>query len=326
MIRAKITGTGASVPEKVLTNSDLEKMIDTNDEWIVTRTGIRARHIAGENDHTSTLATAAAEKALQAAGVAAEEIDMIVLGTVTPEYPFPATACLVQHNLKAFKATCFDISAACSGFLYSMSIAEKFIRQGTVKKALVIGVEILSRIVDWTDRNTCVLFGDGAGAVVLEAAEGDHGILSTHMHTDGSYWNLLYQKGCGNRNPASQKNLDERLMYIAMQGNDVFKLAVRAMEEVGLEALTANGLTTKDVSIFIPHQANQRIIDSVGKRLAIGADRTFVNLPRYGNTSSASIPIALDEAYRAGRIKEDDIVLLDAFGGGLTWGAAVIRW
>ncbi|HBG04025.1 MAG: 3-oxoacyl-ACP synthase [Geobacteraceae bacterium GWC2_58_44] len=326
MIRAKITGTGSSLPEKVLTNLDLERMVDTSDEWIVTRTGIRERRIASEGEYTSTFASAAALKALEAAGVAAEEIDLIVVGTLTPDYPFPATACIVQQAIKAPNATCFDLSAACSGFIYALATAEKFILSGAAKKALVIGAEVLSRIVDWSDRNTCLLFGDGAGAVVLEAVEGENGVLSTHLHSDGNYWDLLYQKGCGSRHPASQQNLDDRLIYLTMQGNEVFKYAVRAMGEVALEALAANGLTTDDVSLFIPHQANQRIVDSVGKRLSLGADRVYVNLDRYGNTSAASIPIALDEARRAGRIKEGDIVLLSAFGGGLTWGAAALRW
>lgn len=326
MIRARITGTGSALPEKVLTNFDLEKMVDTSDEWIVTRTGIRERRIAGEGEYTSTFASAAALKALEAAGVAADEIDLIVVGTLTPDYPFPATACLVQQNIQANNAICFDLSAACSGFIYALATAEKFIRSGSVKKALVIGAEVLSRIVDWSDRNTCLLFGDGSGAVVLEAVEGENGILSTHMHSDGNYWELLYQKGCGSRHPATQQNLDDRLIYLSMQGNDVFKYAVRAMEEVSLEALAANGLTADDIKLFIPHQANQRIIDSVGKRLSISADRVFVNLDRYGNTSAASIPIAMDEAFRAGRISEGDIVVLSAFGGGLTWGAAALRW
>jgi 3-oxoacyl-[acyl-carrier-protein] synthase III len=326
MIRAKITGTGSALPEKVLTNLDLEKMVDTSDEWIVTRTGIRERRIAVEGEYTSTFATAAAQRALEAAGVAADEIDLIVMGTLTPDFPFPATSCLVQQNIKAVNAACFDISAACSGFIYALATADKFIRTGTVKKALVIGGEVLSRIVDWTDRNTCLLFGDGAGAVVLEATEGEHGILSTHMHSDGNYWDILYQKGCGSRNPASQQNLDDKLIYLTMHGNEVFKFAVRAMGEVAQEALAANGMTADDVSLFIPHQANQRIVDSVGKRLSIGSDRVFVNLHRYGNTSAASIPIALDEAYRSGRISDGDVVLLDAFGGGLTWGAALLRW
>ena len=326
MIRAKITGTGSSVPQNILTNFDLERMVDTSDEWIVTRTGIRERRIAGEGEFTSTFASAAAQKALDAAGVTADQIDLIIVGTLTPDYPFPATACLVQQNLKAVNACAFDLSAACSGFIYALATAQKFIQGGTVKKALVIGAEVLSRIVDWTDRNTCLLFGDGSGAVVLEAVEGESGVLSTHMHSDGNYWDLLYQKGCGSRHPASQQNLDDRLIYLNMQGNEVFKHAVRAMGEVSQEALAANGLCTDDVSLFIPHQANQRIVDSVGKRLGIGADRVYVNLDRYGNTSAASIPIALDEVVRSGRLKEGDIVLLSAFGGGFTWGAAALRW
>ena len=326
MIRAKITGTGSCLPEKVLTNFDLERMLDTSDEWIVARTGIHERRIAGEGEYTSTFATAAAHKALEAAGVDAADLDLIVIGTVTPDFPFPATACIVQQNLGASKATCFDLNAACSGFLYALATAEKFIAGGTAKKALVIGAEVLSRIVDWSDRNTCLLFGDGAGAAVLEATRGESGILSTHLHTDGNHWETLYQKGCGSRNPASQKNLDERLIYLSMHGNEVFKLAVRAMGEVSLEALAASGLSPDDVSLFIPHQANLRIVEAVGKRLGIDADRVFVNLHRYGNTSAASIPIALDEARRAGRIKEGDLVLLAAFGGGLTWGSAALRW
>jgi len=259
-------------------------------------------------------------------GIEPEEIDMLIVATVTPDFPFPSTACLVQNNLKAVRATAFDISAACSGFLYALSLAEKYIMTGSAQKVLVIGAEVLSRIVDWTDRNTCCLFGDGAGAVVVEASAGERGILSTHIHSDGRHWELLYQPGAGNRNPASQKILDEKMAYINMQGNDVFKLAVRAMEDVALEALAANNLTTADIDLFIPHQANRRIIDAIGKRLGLNGEQLFINLERYGNTSSASIPIALDEVHRGGRIKEGDIILLDAFGGGLTWGATLMRW
>ena len=288
--------------------------------------GIRSARSCRPGKSASTFASAAALKALEAAGVAAGEIDLIVVGTLTPDFPFPATACIVQQQIGASKAACFDLSAACSGFIYALATAEKFIQSGSVKRALVIGAEVLSRIVDWTDRNTCLLFGDGAGAVVLEAVEGESGILSSHLHSDGNYWDLLYQKGCGSRNPASQKNLDERLVYLTMHGNEVFKYAVRAMDEVSREALAANGLGTEQISLFIPHQANQRIVDSVGKRLSLGPDQVFVNLDRYGNTSAASIPIALDEARRQGRVKEGDIVLLAAFGGGLTWGATALRW
>ena len=325
-MRARITGTGFAVPERILTNADLEKMVDTSDEWITARTGIKSRYIASGSEYTSTFATMAAERAMAMSGIGPEEIDMLIVATVTPDFPFPSTACLVQNNLKAVRATAFDISAACSGFLYALSLAEKYIMTGSAQKVLVIGAEVLSRIVDWTDRNTCCLFGDGAGAVVVEASAGERGILSTHIHSDGRHWELLYQPGAGNRNPASQKILDEKMAYINMQGNDVFKLAVRAMEDVALEALAANNLTTSDIDLFIPHQANRRIIDAIGKRLGLNGEQLFINLERYGNTSSASIPIALDEVHRGGRIKEGDIILLDAFGGGLTWGATLMRW
>jgi len=326
MMRARITGTGAAVPDKALTNADLEKLVDTSDEWITARTGIKERRIAAGHEYTSTFATRAAENALEMAGIGPEELDLIIVATVTPDFPFPSTACLVQNNLKATKATAYDISAACSGFLYGLSLADMYIKTGAVRKALIIGAEVLSRIVDWTDRNTCCLFGDGAGAVVVEARAGEQGILSTHIHSDGRHWELLYQPGVGSRNPAVQKTLDERLVYISMQGNEIFKLAVRAMEEVALEALAANNLSTSDIDLFIPHQANRRIIDAIGKRLGLDEKRLFINLERYGNTSSASIPIALDEANRSARIMSGDILLLDAFGGGLTWGAALMRW
>jgi 3-oxoacyl-[acyl-carrier-protein] synthase-3 len=326
MRRSRITGTGSAVPEKILTNVDLEKIVDTTDEWITTRTGMKERHIAAEGEYTSTLATRAARQAMEMAGVAPDELDLIVLASVTPDFPFPATACIVQHNLGAVNAAAFDISAACSGFLYGLSVVDNFMKAGSVKKALVIGAEVLSRIVDWSDRNTCVLFGDGAGAVVLESAEGDRGILSTHIHSDGSYWELLNQPACGSRNPASQKIIDERLMFLRMQGNDVFKLAVRAMEDAALEALAANNLQTTDIDLFIPHQANRRIIDAIGKRLKLNEEQVCVNLERYGNTSAASIPIALDEANRAGRITDENVIVLDAFGGGLTWAAILLRW
>ncbi len=326
MIRSRVIGTGSAVPERILTNADLEKMVDTTDEWITTRTGIKERHIAGEGEYTSTFATLAAERALQMAGIAPEEIDLIVMATVTPDYPFPATSCIVQHNLGAVKAAAFDISAACSGFIYALSVVDNFMKTGTVKKALVIGAEVLSRIVDWTDRNTCVLFGDGSGAVVLEAVNGDNGILSTHIHSDGSYWELLNLPACGSRNPATQKTIDDKLMFLRMQGNEVFKLAVRAMEEAAQEALTTNNLLTTDIDLFIPHQANRRIIDAIGKRLKLTDQQVYVNLERFGNTSAASIPIALDEANRAGRISNDDILVFDSFGGGLTWAATLLRW
>jgi 3-oxoacyl-[acyl-carrier-protein] synthase-3 len=329
MLRSKITGTGSSLPEKILTNLDLERMVETSDDWITTRTGIKQRRIASEGQYTSTFAVEASRRALAMAGVKAEELDLIIIGTVTPDFPFPSTACIVQHELGAVNATAFDLSAACSGFIYGLSIADKYIRCGEAKKVLVIGAEVLSRVVDWTDRNTCVLFGDGSGAAVVEASEGDSGILSSHIFSNGSYWDTLYQPACGNRNPATNENvLRERLSYIKMDGNDVFKHAVRAMEEAACTALVANGMGPADISLLIPHQANRRIIDATAKRLGIAADddRLFVNLHNYGNTSSASIPICIDEANRNGRIKAGDIVLLASFGGGFTYGSALMRW
>jgi len=328
MLRSRITGTGSSLPDKILTNQDLERMVDTSDEWIMSRTGIKQRRIAVEGEFTSTFAVEASRRALDMAGVKAEELDLIILGTVTPDFPFPATACIVQHEIGASNAAAFDLSAACSGFIFGLSIADKYIRTSEAKKVLVIGAEVLSRVVDWTDRNTCILFGDGSGAAVVEASEGESGLLSTHIFSNGSFWNTLYQPGCGNRNPASsERTMAERLFYIKMEGNDVFKHAVRAMEEAACTALSANGMTPSDVSLLIPHQANRRIIDATARRLGITEEeRVFINLHNYGNTSSASIPISLDEANRSGRMKAGDIVLLDAFGGGFTYGSALMRW
>lgn len=323
----RITGTGSALPGKIVTNTDLEKMIDTSDEWITTRTGIKERRIASEGEYTSTFAAEAARRAMAMAGAKPEEIDLIILGTVTPDFPFPSTACIVQDLLGAVNATAFDLSAACSGFLFGLSIAEKYLRSGSAKKVLVIGSEILSRIVDWQDRNTCVLFGDGAGAVVLETSEGEHTLMSTHTFSNGTYWNLLYQPGSGSRNPATdQRTIDERKIYLVMEGNDVFKHAVRAMGEAAEAALAANSLSAADLGLMIPHQANQRIIDATAKRLGLGAERLFTNLHRYGNTSSASIPIALDEANREGVLKQDSKLLMVAFGGGFTYASALVQW
>lgn len=327
MLKARITGTGSALPDKILTNADLERMVDTSDEWITTRTGIKQRRIASEGEYTSTFAVKASLQALQMAGITADQLDLIILGTVTPDFPFPATACIVQHEIGAVNAAAFDISAACSGFVYGLSLADSQIRTGAAQRILVIGAEVLSRIVDWTDRNTCILFGDGAGAAVIEAVSGDDGLLSTHIFTNGSCWNTLYQPGCGSRNPATNPNiLQERLCYIRMEGNDVFKHAVRAMEEAACTALTANGMRPEDISLFIPHQANRRIIDAIAKRLGLPEDKVFINLHNYGNTSSASIPISLDEANRSGRLAHGDVVLLDSFGGGFTYGSALMRW
>lgn len=326
MIRARIIGTGSCVPEKVRTNFDLEKFLDTSDEWIVSRTGIRERRIAAEGEYTSDLATRAAERALAMAGVQGEEIDLVVVGTITGDFAWPATACLVQKNLGATGSAAFDVSAACSGFVYALDAAVRRIETGASKKALVIGAEVLSRIIDWEDRNTCILFGDGAGAVVLEGQEGDRGVLSTHLHADGSYWELLYQPGFGSRYPASEAGIKERLPFLKMQGNEVFKVAVRSLSEVAQEALAANGMTASDIDLFIPHQANRRILEATAKRLGFNDEQVYMNVERFGNTSGASIPLALDEANRAGRVKDGDIVLLDAFGGGFTWASALLRW
>lgn len=327
MLRARITGTGSAVPDKVLTNHDLEKLVDTNDEWITTRTGIKQRRIAAENEYTSTLATLAARRALAMAGISPEELDLIILGTVTPDFPFPATACIVQQELGAHHAAAFDLSAACSGFIYGLNMAEAYIKSGMARKVLVMGAEVLTRVVDFTDRNTCILFGDGAGAVIVEADNGEQGILSSHIFTNGTHWGLLYQPGCGGRNPATgPTTYSDKLYYLRMEGNEVFKHAVRAMGDAAVAALEHNSVTADEVSLLIPHQANRRIIEATGKRVGIPEERIFVNLHKYGNTSSASIPLALDEANREGRLKSGDLVLLDAFGGGFTYGSVLLKW
>lgn len=326
MIRAKITGTGSYAPEKVLTNLDIEKFLDTSDEWIRTRTGISERHIAADGENTSDLATRAAERALGMAGVRADELDLIVVGTITGDYPWPATACIVQSNLGAVNAGAFDVSAACSGFIYALSCAVDRIEAGRCKKALVIGAEAMSRIVDWEDRNSCILFGDAAGAVIVEAGDGDRGILSTHLHADGTQLELLCQPGFGTKLLPSEQALKDRKYFLTMQGNEVFKVAVRSMAEVANSALQANNMTAGDVDLFIPHQANIRILNATAKKIGLRKDQVYINVDRYGNTSGATIPLALDEANRAGRVKEGDILLLDAFGGGFTWAAALLRW
>ncbi|PLX79570.1 MAG: 3-oxoacyl-ACP synthase [Desulfuromonas sp.] len=326
MIRARIIGTGSYVPEKVLTNADLEKMVETSDEWITARTGIRERHIAADKEYTSDLATKAAQNALDMAGVKAEEIDYLVVGTITGDYPWPATACIVQSNLGAVNAGAVDVSAACSGFVYALAAASDRIQAGHAKKALVIGAETLSRIIDWEDRNTCILFGDGAGAVVLEAQEGEAGILSTHLHADGTQLELLYQPGFATRILPSIEALKERPNFLYMQGNEVFKVAVRSLTEVANIALKANQMKVEDIDLFIPHQANIRILEATAKRLKLRSEQVYINVDRFGNTSGATIPLALDEVNRAGKLKAGDILLLDAFGGGFTWAAAMVRW
>jgi len=327
VIRAQIVGTGASVPKKILTNADLEKLVETSDEWIVSRTGIKERHIAAESDHFSDFCTRAAEQALKKGHVRAEDLDMILVGTISGDMPFPATSCLVQRNIGATRAAASDVGAACVGFLYALHFADGLIQSGKAENVLVIGGEILSRIVDWTDRNTCVLFGDGAGAVVLQATKGDHGILGSLMKSNGNYHDFICMPGGGSDRPANDpKSIEERLPFIKMKGNETFKVAVKAMADISQELLTEQGFTHEQIDLFIPHQANLRIIDAVGERLKIDPKKVYKNVDRFGNTSAASIPIALDECVREGRLESGDLVLLTAFGAGLVWGSVLLRW
>jgi len=327
MNRARIVGTGAAVPRKVLSNADLEKLVDTSDEWIMTRTGIRERHIVSEGEKFSDLCTKAADQALKRSHVKPEDIDMILVGTVSGDMIFPATSCLVQHNLGASKAAASDVAAACVGFLYGLHLADGLIQSNKAENVLVVGGEILTRYVDWTDRSTCVLFGDGAGAVVLQATKGDHGILGSRMKSNGAYADLICMPGGGsNRPPNDPTSIEERLPFIKMKGNETFKVAVKAMADVTSELLTEQGFTHEQIDLFIPHQANDRIINAVGEKLKIAPSKVYKNIERYGNTSAASIPIALDECAREGRIEVGDLVLLTAFGAGLVWGSVLLRW
>ena len=320
---SRIVGTGSYLPEKVLTNADLEKMVDTNDEWIVSRSGIRERHIAADGETTGGLERARGGVEREVAGMVGSEIELIVLGTTTPDLIFPSTACLLQHRLGANGCPAFDVNAACSGFIYALTVADQFIRSGAVKNALVVGAETLSRMVDWTDRGTCVLFGDGAGAVVLKA-DAEAGVISTHMHADGGKRDLLY-------NPAGvsvgfDTSLPNAGVKVLMAGSDVFKYAVKALDSVVEETLAANGLDKHAIDWLIPHQANLRIIEATAKRLDMPMDRVIVTVDRTGNTSAGSVPLALDEAVRSGRVQRGQLLLLEAFGGGFTWGSALIRY
>ena len=325
MKKIGIIGVGKYLPKKVLTNADLEKMVDTSYEWIITRTGIKERRLVSKNEAASDLAIKAARQALEDAKILPQDLDLIIVATITPDMQFPSTACFVQAALGAKDAACFDISAACAGFVYAIIVAQQFIARGVYKNALVVGTEVLSSITDWEDRNTCVLFGDGAGAAVLAEVKSG-GILSTYIGSDGSLANLLMLPGGGSRNPATHKTIDKRMHYLKMEGNEVFKLAVKIMTDAAQVALKQAGLECKDIDLVIPHQANIRIILAMAKRLGLPEDKVYLNIEKYGNMSSASTATALCEAVREGRIKKGDIVLLDAFGAGLVWGACLIKW
>ncbi len=325
MLRSRVIGTGSYAPEKVVSNHDLEAMIETSDEWISARTGIRERRVC-TNDTSSTMAVKASLKAIKASGIPPEAIDLIIVGTVTPPLVFPSIACLIQSELGIKGgAPAFDVSAACSGFLYALDIADRYLKSGSIKTALVVGVDQFSRLLDWGDRNTCVLFGDGAGAVVLRAEDTEKGILSCHIHSDGRYWELLYVPG-SIRPCRFEGQRDAGAHYLKMNGNETFRLAVRTMGEAIAEVMRHNNLKNEDIGLLIPHQANIRIINAAKERLKLPDEKVYTNLDKYGNTSAGSIPLALDEAFNSGRIKENDVILFVAFGGGLTWASAAMRW
>ncbi len=327
MTRAQILGTGSYAPEKVLTNADLAKIVETSDEWIVERTGIRQRHMAAEDEVTSDMALKAAVRALEMANTRADELEMIIVGTISPDMPMPACAAFLAHKLGAKHAFAFDVSAACAGSLFGMSIAAQYIGTGAVKRALVVGVELLTRIIDWQDRNTCVLFGDAAGAMVLGPShDPERGILSTHLHTDGAQTDILCIKGGGSKYPMNAEALEKKLHKVSMNGREVYKFAVRALTDAVNEALSRNDVAAKDVTHVIAHQANLRIIDAVLQRLEVPQEKAWLNIDRYGNTSSASLPMTLDEANRAGRLKAGDLIAMMAIGAGMSWGSALVRW
>ncbi len=325
-IKAAITGTGSYLPEKILTNADLEKMVETSDEWITTRTGVKERRMAAPQEAASDLGAEAARKALKEANLQAEDIDCLIVATITGDMPFPSTACFIQNLIGAKNAAAFDVSAACTGFIYALSIGKAYIENKTYKKILIIAVDLLSRVTDWTDRGTCVLFGDGAGAVILEPSNSEFGIESIYIGADGRQTHLLYQPGGGSRTPATGKSVTDKQHYIKMSGNEVFKFAVTAMIDSARKAMGMANLKCEDIKLLIPHQANIRIIEATAKRLKLPVEKIFVNIQKYGNMSGATTAIGLDEAFREGRIKKGDYVELVAFGAGLTWGAAVIKW
>ena len=330
MQKTHIIGTGSSIPKKILSNNDLEAIVDTSDEWITRRSGIKERRISskGKKETATDLATQASLKAMEMANVTPESLDMIVVGTVTPDRQFPSTACMVQSELNASNAAAFDVSAGCSGFLYALSVVDNAVRAGTCKTALIIGVERLSTIVNWQDRSTCVLLGDGAGAVIASAKSEQGGILSTHLKSDGNLWDLLYSsyRNGNGRIPGMLQEIDTKPFDLIMDGNPLFKRAVGYLSEIAMEALKHNALSCDDIGLFVPHQANIRIIHGMAKNLHLPMEKVYTNVHKYGNTSSASIPLALDEANREGRLKVGDNVLLVAFGAGLTWASSILRW
>lgn len=326
MVRSRITGTGVYLPSRILTNKDLEKTVDTTDQWITERTGIKERRIAADEESTSDLAFEAAKNALKDARLKARDIDMILVATMTSDMNLPSTACIVQRMLGAKNAVAFDLNAACSGFIFGLATADSFIRSGQRERVLVIGAEVLSRFLDWKDRSTCVLFGDAAGAVVVEKTRDDCGIVSVDIHSDGAYWDLLTIPAGGSRIPASKESVRKGLHSIKMKGNETFKVAVRTLEGLVKDALDRNHLSADQLTLLIPHQANLRIINAIADRLKLPREKILVNLDRLGNTSAASVPVALHEALQAGRIRAGDYVLLEAFGGGLTWGSVLLKW
>lgn len=324
-MKSQILGTGSYVPSRILTNADLEKMVDTSDSWIVERTGIRERRLVETEEACSDLAAHAARNALKQAGLDASQLDLIIVATCTGDAPLPSTACFVQQKIGATRAAAFDLNAACCGFVYALAIADSYVKTG-MHYVLVIGAEVMSSITDWTDRNTCVLFGDGAGAVVVGESDNDSHILSIHLHADGEHAELIEVPGGGSSYPASEDTMNKKLQFVKMKGNETFKVAVKTMEEAVREVLTFNQRTIEDVNVFVPHQANIRILKAVAQRLKFPIEKTVVNLDRFGNTSAASIPLALDEAVRTGQIHSDSLVLLAAFGAGLTWASGLIHW
>ena len=324
--RASITGIGSYLPSKVLTNYDLEKMVDTSNDWIIQRTGIKERRVVENGVTTSDIATQASLRAMEDAGVSPKDLDMIITSTITPDHIFPSTSCYIQQKIGATRACAFDILAACAGFIYALSIGQSFINSGAMKTVLVVGAECLSKITDYTDRTTCVLFGDGAGAVIIQRNPIKHEILSSNLAADGSEADVLIMPGGGARNPASLESVQQRLHYIQFKGKEVFKLAINNITNLILETAKENGLTLNDIDLIIPHQSNLRIIEATMEKLGLPMEKAFVNIDKYGNTSSASVPIAMDEARKEGRLRKGNIVMLVAFGGGLTWGSSVIRW